>query len=402
MQRLIAVFTGGGTGGHIYPNLALIPEFEKEGFSPVYIGGEGDVQERRLAKERNIPYYAVPTIKFSRALSLAGLKNNLHIPFVLKNGIAKAKETLKKISPAFVFSKGGFVSLPVVIAASKLDIPVFAHESDATLGLANKIAKLYGATILKGNPTAEFEGEFVGIPLRHELFESDKQTAIEKLGLTEANKDGKKVLLVLGGSSGAKVFNDFIEHNIDALTHKFFVLHVRGKHKGADFRHSNYLEFEYADEIGDFYAASDIVLSRAGATAVAEISALKKRAIFVPLPKGTSRGDQIFNAELAREYGGNVVKQVEDEKTFFDNILFALDGIMKKPPMRPIFADTNGKIVRIVRDRLNGKVDYAKTKNDSKMARNSASDDGGGGMLRRAQSSDQKRLDVRPNDGNSK
>ena len=385
MQRPIAVFTGGGTGGHIYPNLALIPEFEKQGFSPVYIGGEGDVPERRLAKEKGIPYYAVPTVKFSRSLSLAGLKNNLRIPALLKDGIKEAKKTLAKISPAFVFSKGGFVSLPVVIAASKMNIPVFAHESDATLGLANKIARILGATILKGNPLAEFEGQEVGVPLRRELFEVDKQAAAEKLGIKSLNKNGKKVLLVLGGSSGASVFNDFVERNLDALTRKFFVLHLRGRMKGKSLMHPDYLAFDYADEIGDFYAVSDVILSRAGATAVFEISALKKRAVFVPLPKGASRGDQIFNGELAKKYGGAVTPQIEDEKTFFDNILFSLGEVLKKPPMRPISADTNGKILRLVCDTLSRKVDYAEKKNSCKMARGDTSANRGGGMLPRPQ-----------------
>lgn len=391
MQKLIAVFTGGGTGGHVYPNLALIPEFEKQGFSPVYIGGEGDTTERRLAGEKSIPYYAVPTVKFSRSLTLAGLKNNLRIPALLKDGIKAAKKTLAKISPTFVFSKGGFVSLPVVIAASKMNVPVFAHESDATLGLANRIAKLYGAIILKGNPLAEFDGEFVGIPLRRELFDVDKQSATQKLGLTALNKEGKKVLLVLGGSSGAKVFNDFVERNLDAITRKFFVLHVRGRTKGTPLSHPNYLTFEYAEEIGDYYAVSDVVLSRAGATAVFEISALKKRAVFVPLPKGASRGDQVFNGELARKYGGSVVSQIEDEKTFFDNILFALDGILKKPPMRPISADTNGKILRLVCDTIRGKVNCDEKENTCKMARGDNSSPRGGGMLHGTQCDAQKR-----------
>ena len=250
MQKQVVVFTGGGTGGHIYPNLALIPDFEKRGFSAVYIGADGDSQERRLAKSHEIPYYAVPTVKFSRAHNLSGLKNNLKIPSTLKAGIKEAKSILKKISPALVFSKGGFVSLPVVIAASKLNIPVFAHESDATLGLANRIAKFYGANILKGNPAAEFEGKFVGIPLRHELFSAEKQIALTKLGVEQANTGAKRILLIIGGSSGAQVFNDFVLDNLSALTKKFFVLHITGRGKCKPPKHADYLATDHNDGPG--------------------------------------------------------------------------------------------------------------------------------------------------------
>ncbi|MBR4800984.1 MAG: UDP-N-acetylglucosamine--N-acetylmuramyl-(pentapeptide) pyrophosphoryl-undecaprenol N-acetylglucosamine transferase [Clostridia bacterium] len=352
MTSKTAVFTGGGTGGHIYPNLALIPDFKERGFRPVYVGGQGKTQERELAKLNDIPFFQVPTVKFSRAKSFGAIKNNLTIPSTLKKGVREATAILENLSPAFVFSKGGFVSLPVVIAAKKLRIPVFAHESDRTLGLANKIAKLCGAKILKGNPTATFQGEDVGIPLRRELFQAEKASSIERLSLAEKNADGKNVLLVLGGSSGATIFNDFVETKLDELTRKYFVLHVVGRGKGKPEERAGYLPFEYADNIADFYAVSDVVLSRAGATATFELSALKKRAVFVPLPKGASRGDQIYNAELAQNYGATVVLQTENEKTFFDNLVPAVDVALANPPMRPISNDTNGKIVNFVCDSL--------------------------------------------------
>ncbi len=352
MQKQIAVFTGGGTGGHIYPNLALIPDFVEAGFAPVYIGGVGDTQEKRLAKENQIPYFAVNTVKFSRALSFDAIKNNLTIPTKLSKGIKEAKSILENLSPKFVFSKGGFVSLPVVIAAKRLNIPVFAHESDMSLGLANRIAKMYGATILKGNPLSTFDGLDAGIPLRKELFATNKKQAQTELGITDANTEKKKVLLVLGGSSGAQTFNGFVRYKMRELTSKYFVLHISGKGKNEKLHHENYMSFDYADNIGDFYGASDIVLSRAGATAVFEITALKKRAVFVPLPKGTSRGDQVFNAELAKQHGAIVTPQIEDEKTFFDNIMVSLDKAAKNPPTTPISSDTNGKIVKLVCDRL--------------------------------------------------
>lgn len=398
MQKRTAIFTGGGTGGHIYPNLALIPDFEKKGFLPLYVGGTGDTMERRLSNRHSIPYRAVPTIKFARGLTLDGLKNNLKIPVTLKRGVDEAKKIIKDSSPAFVFSKGGFVSLPMVIAAAKLGVPVFAHESDRTLGLANKIAKFYGATILKGNPMATFEGESVGIPLRKELFENDRASALQKLGLFAVKK---KILLVIGGSSGATALNRFVKANLKTLTDKFFVLHITGRGKTDKLRHDDYLSFEYADEISDFYFASDVVLSRAGATAVAEISSLKKRAVFVPLPKGASRGDQLFNAKLAEDYGAQTTLQSADEKTFFDNLLTSLDIAAKNPPMRPVSTDTNGKIVSLVCDSIGAQVNYAKTKNDGKMACRDSAVDGGGGLLRDFQHGAQKGL-ARSIDGSGK
>lgn len=348
MQKRIGIFTGGGTGGHIYPNVALIPDFKEAGFSPVYIGGAGNTQERLVAKQNNVPYFGISTVKFARGLTLASFKNNLHIPSSLQKGVREAKAILENLSPSFVFSKGGFVSLPVVIAAKKLHVPVFAHESDRTLGLANKIAKLCGATILKGNPTSTFDGEFVGIPLRKELFASNKAKAKETLAI---NTD-KQILLVLGGSSGAQIFNDFTREKLDELTQKYFVLHVTGKGKNPRQNHNDYLSIDYAENIADLYAACDVILSRAGATALFEISALNKRAVFVPLPKGASRGDQIFNGELAKEYGAIVVEQSNDEMTFFDKLVRAIDVCCQNPPMRTISRDTNGKIVKLVCDSL--------------------------------------------------
>lgn len=352
----VIVFTGGGTGGHIYPNLALIPEFEKRGFKAVYVGGDGGTMERKLAREFGVKYHGLPVIKLVRSISPSAISNNLKIPFTLRHAINEAKELLKKINPAAVFSKGGFVSLPVVIAASKLDIPTFAHESDLTAGLANRIAAKYGATMLKANPHAKFKGETVGMPLRDSLFSSKKSEARAKLNISTT----KKVLLILGGSSGAKFLNDEVAKNISELIKKYFVLHVCGRGAFASSESpsasqsilkknenelSSYMRFDYADNIADFYAASDIVVSRAGATAVYEISALKKRAVFVPLPKGVSRGDQIYNARLAEEYGAYTLCQNEQ---FSDNFLRIIEKAVQNPPMRALSCDANGKIADIV------------------------------------------------------
>lgn len=379
------VFTGGGTGGHIYPNLALIPEFQKRGFKVAYVGGNGKTMERELAKGAGVKYYGVPVIKLVRSLSPSAILNNLKIPVTLSRSVAEAKDILERLRPAAVFSKGGFVSLPIVMASKKLQIPVFAHESDLTLGLANKLAKHYGATLLKANPHAEFDAQTVGMPLREDLFGVKKTEAKQRLGISTS----KKILLFLGGSSGAKFLNEQVEKHLAELTQKYFVLHVSGRggisetnkqaNKGSSTANQsgntasmksetynngsvtlthnkasasiekNYLRFDYADNIADFYAVSDLIVSRAGATAVYEISALKKRAVFVPLPKGISRGDQIYNAELAEEFGAITLCQNE---TFSDSLLPTIEKALQNPPMRAISADSNGKIADLICDSI--------------------------------------------------
>ena len=349
-SRKIIVFTGGGTGGHVYPNIALVGEFEKRGFDAVYVGGKSDSLEAKLAKAYGIPYYSVPAIKLVRSLSPSAIKNNIKIPVQLQKSIAQAIKILQEVHPDCVFSKGGFVSLPVVCAAKKLGIPTFAHESDLTKGLANKIAAAKGAFLFKANPHSKFKGIFVGMPLRSDLFCKNKADAQKALGIH--NPEDKKVLLVLGGSLGAKAINDAVWNNLKELTKKFFVLHVSGKNKSQNASCKavkDYKCFEYADDIALFYASSDVVLSRAGATAVFEISALQKRALFIPLPKGVSRGDQIYNADLAKEYGASVLYQDAD---FEKNFLPAVKAAAKSSPMKIIANDANGKIADIVCDTL--------------------------------------------------
>ncbi len=342
-SRVVAL-TGGGTGGHIYPNLALLPELNRRGMDVAYIGGEGDTPEKRLASAEGLNYYGVPTVKLVRSMSPSAIKNNLKIPILLCRAVNKAEDVLKHISPDAVFSKGGFASVPTVLAAKRLGIPVVAHESDLTLGVANKIAAHAGATMLKANPHAKFDGTFVGMPLRNSLFGINRDDAKRRLGI----RTSLPTLLVLGGSSGAKFINDEVLKAIDLLTERYFVVHVLGK-SGQRVERSNYKCFDYADRIGDFYAAADVVLSRAGATAVFEISALKKRAVFVPLPKGISRGDQIFNAELAEEYGATTLCQ---DANFFVNLIPSIENALQNQPMCAIASNANGKIADAICDSI--------------------------------------------------
>ena len=334
------ILTGGGTGGHIYPNLALIPALKKEGFQIVYVGGEGDTLEKRLCDELGIEYHSLPAVKFVRGMSFKALSNNVKIPFVLIKSFSQGKKLLKALKPDVVFAKGGFVSLPLVLAHGKT--PLFCHESDLTLGLANKIGKAVGGKILTSNP--QTKGEFVGVPVRDDILGVDKEHARRKLNISKNNT----VLLVVGGSSGARTINNAISEKIKLLTKKYVVLHIYGK--SGDFvpsKTDRYIPMPYADNMGELYAVSDVVLSRAGATAVAELSALEKKALFIPLPKGTSRGDQLDNAILAKKYGGRVLYESEMKR-----LVHEIDKTLSLPPMRKMFSDTNGKIVKIICDSI--------------------------------------------------
>lgn len=336
MKKIL--LAGGGTGGHVYPNIALLPALERRGFDVIYGGAEGDSVEARVAALNGLDFFGVPCVKLVRSMSPAALRNNLTIPSVLSRGVDAARKVLREQAPDVVFSKGGFAALPFVLAAAKEGVPLLCHESDSTLGICNRIAKAKGATVLAAYPDAKF-GEFVGMPVREELFCKDRTAARRALGIAE----NAKVLLVVGGSSGASVFNDAITKLFLPLTELCTIVHIagRGKTEGLHPRSERYIPVEYSDDMGSLYAASDLVLSRAGATAVAEIAALKKRAIFVPLPKGISRGDQIPNAELARKYGATVL--VQDDK-FIHRLYPAVKKSMEGAPMRSISCDANGKI----------------------------------------------------------
>lgn len=351
----IVLLTGGGTGGHIYPNLALLPDLKTAGFTTVYMGA-GNSMEKRLAELNGIPFYTVDSVKLSREKSLKALKNNLTIVPKLFKSRAKAIAIMKNIKPDVVFSKGGFVSLPAVLAAKKLNIPCVCHESDYTLGLANKLAALTGAEVLKANPHSRFKSDFAGMPVRKELFEVSRAQARAALGLNAAPSSQPKTVLIVGGSSGAAALNLAAVENLEKLCEKYFVIHITGKNKGADLSDNfdesiidnirkNYMPLEYSDDIKTLFAAADLVVSRAGATAVFELASLKKRALFIPLPKGASRGDQLYNAELAKEFGASVLKQNKNLKY---DLFPAVENALKTPPMKPIISDANGKIVQIL------------------------------------------------------
>ena len=311
------VLTGGGTAGHVTPALALLPELKKRFDKIVYIGSKNGI-ERELAKKEGLTYFYLPTVKLERKFTL---KNAL-IPAKLLFAINESKRLLNSINPSVVFSKGGYVSLPTVIACKKLKIPVVSHESDMTVGLANKIGAKYSSLFLTSFDSTEVKGckkIFTGSPIRESLFLTpDKKTLLKKYGLCGR----RKILLVFGGSSGSKSINDITQKCLYKLINRYDVVHICGKGKGDYEREKGYLKMPFADDIGELFALSDLVVSRAGANSLFELTALKKPTLAIPLPKGNSRGDQIDNAKYfeKRKMIEDLLEENLNENTFLNAI----------------------------------------------------------------------------------
>ena len=286
------LFTGGGSAGHVVPNLALMHELRYT-HALVYMGTGGI--EERLVTEAGYPFLRVDCPKLVRSFT----PKNLTIPYRLHRAKKEALGLMRAEKPGLVFSKGGFVSYPAVWAAARLGIPVLTHESDLTPGLCTKlIAKKCRYVLTSFEETAKRfpNGKYVGSPVRKELFSGDKQRALHKLALPP----NKPVLLVFGGGSGSHVLNEALKNALDDLLPDFTVLHITGKN-AADGR-EGYFTKPFEADMASAYAAADVVLARAGSNTVFELLALKKRAVLVPLERG-SRGDQLENAAYFEEKG---------------------------------------------------------------------------------------------------
>lgn len=335
MKRI--VLTGGGTAGHVTPCIALLPGLKQEGFDIQYIGSYQGI-ERKLIEEFNIPYHGISSGKLRRYFD----PKNFSDPFKVMKGYLEAKRILKELKPDIVFSKGGFVTVPVVLAAKSFKIPVIVHESDMTPGLANKLALPSASKICVNFPeTLKFlpEGKAVltGTPIRKELFSGNKLRGLDFCGFTV----NKPVLLVIGGSTGSRVINETIRGMLPTLLRDFQVIHLCGK-GNLDERLNDtagYVQFEYIRaELSDLFAASDLVISRAGANAICELLALRKPNILIPLSAKASRGDQILNAEsferqgysyLLTEEELSVTKLLEALKTVMDHKQSYIDAMNK-------------------------------------------------------------------------
>lgn len=311
MGKYKIIMTGGGTAGHVNPNLALIPSLEKNGFEVKYIGSKDGI-EKEIVKDKNIPYYGISSGKLRRYFDI----KNFSDPIKVVKGVFEANKIMKKEKPDVVFSKGGFVTVPVVIAASIRKIPVIAHESDMTPGLANKLSSPFcdklcvtfreSLKYIKGN-----KGVLTGSPIREEILKGSRVKGLKFCGF---NGD-KEILFIMGGSLGSKIVNSVIRDNLDELLKDFDIIHICGK-DNLDKNLSNkkgYKQYEYVkEELPDLMMAADFIISRAGANSIFEFLVLNKPTLLIPLSRKASRGDQILNANSFKKEGYALVIEEEE------------------------------------------------------------------------------------------
>lgn len=311
MAKYKIIMTGGGTAGHVTPNLALIPKLKEENFEIKYIGSNDGI-EKEIITKNNIPFFGISCGKLRRYFDV----KNFTDPFKIIKGIAQALVILSKEKPDVIFSKGGFVAVPVVIAASIKNIPVVAHESDITPGLANKLSAPFcnklcvtfreSLNFVKGN-----KGVLTGSPIRKEILEGDKNRGRKICDFI----DQKEILFIMGGSLGSKIINDEIRKNLDMLLKEFNIIHICGK-GNIDEKYKNkegYKQFEYvSEELPDLMKAADYIISRAGANSIFEFLALKKPSLLIPLSKKASRGDQILNSKSFKKEGYSLMLEEEE------------------------------------------------------------------------------------------
>lgn len=311
MSKKKIMMTGGGTAGHVTPNIALMPKLKELGYEIQYIGTEAGI-ERKLIEEEGITYHVISSGKFRRYFDV----KNFTDPFKVVKGVFEAKKIIKNQKPDIVFSKGGFVSVPVVLGAFLNKVPIIIHESDMTPGLANKIAMPYATKICVTfkealNNVNKNKGVLVGSPIRAELFQGSKIKGREICGF---NND-KPVILVTGGSQGSKIINENVRQCLDELLKSFNVIHLCGA-SNLDKNLMNkkgYLQLEYAkEELSHLMAVADVIISRAGANTIFELLALRKPNILIPLSAKASRGDQILNANSFKKQGYSAVIEEEN------------------------------------------------------------------------------------------
>ncbi|NLY80723.1 MAG: undecaprenyldiphospho-muramoylpentapeptide beta-N-acetylglucosaminyltransferase [Lysinibacillus sp.] len=323
MSKKTIILTGGGTAGHVSLNQAIIPTLQSKGYNVHYIGSHDGIEKELITESfPEVPYHSISSGKLRRYFSL----KNFTDPFRVLAGITQALAIIKKVKPSIVFSKGGFVSVPVVIASKLLNIPVVIHESDVTPGLANKIALPFAShifTIFKEtlNYVPKNKATCTGSVVREHLFNGNKMR-----GLKICSFDGKKqVLLVMGGSLGSVVLNEAIRHNLQELLERFHVIHLCGKGNIDESLNDikGYKQFEYVTtELSDLIHAADFIVSRAGSNAIFEFLALKKPMLLIPLSAAKSRGDQILNAKLFKNQGFAEVLEEEQltKESFMDSL----------------------------------------------------------------------------------
>ncbi len=315
------VLTGGGSAGHVTPNVALIPALLKSGYTIHYIGTETGIEHQLISGITEVTYHSVKSGKLRRYLDV----KNLTDPFKVIAGTAQSVGLIRRLKPGVIFSKGGFVSVPVVIGGWLNRIPVLVHESDITPGLANKIATRFAKKVCTTFPEtvhhfSSGRAIHTGTPIREELFKGDADRGRKLCGFSAS----KPVILVMGGSLGAVAINQSVRALLGKLTRRFQVVHICGKGRiDSAFEHyPGYKQFEYVeDELTHIMAMTDLVISRAGANSIYEFLALKKPSLLIPLPLSASRGDQILNAQSFESQGYSKVLPQEEltpERLYMD------------------------------------------------------------------------------------
>ncbi len=349
MKKII--LTGGGTAGHVTPNIALMDRLREEGFEIHYIGSKTGI-EKELIEQLGVPYYGISSGKLRRYFDW----KNFTDPFRVIKGFFEAKKLMKTLKPDVVFSKGGFVTVPVVRAAKSKKVPAVIHESDMTPGLANRLS-MSAATKVCCNFVETLEhlkgkGVHTGTPIRKELFTGSRIAGLDFVGFT-ANKPA---LLVVGGSTGSVKVNEAVRAILPKLLEHFQVVHLCGKGKlDTSFEGiEGYVQMEYCDkEMKDLLAMADVVISRAGANAICELLALRKPNLLIPLSAAASRGDQILNAASFEKQGFSRV--LEEEAITEDTLYEAVNEVfenrakyveaMEKSPA----GDATEQIVQIIK-----------------------------------------------------
>lgn len=315
------IFTGGGSAGHVMVNLAIIPEFLEDGWTIDYIGSKNGIEKDLIEPLDGVTYHPISTGKLRRYFS----KENFKDPFKVLKGTWQAHRIIGKKNPAVIFSKGGFVSVPVLVAARMKGVPAVIHESDYTPGLANKIAIPFAKKVLATFPETlkylpEQKAEWIGAVVREELFTGKREKGYALTGFT--NK--KNVLLIMGGSVGSKKINEAVREGLDELLKQFQVIHICGKDNiDTSYDQKGYVQYEYVqEELKDLLAITDLVCSRAGSNAIFEFLALNKPMLLIPLSLQASRGDQIVNAKSFEKQG--YAKVLEEEALSTNSLVHSL------------------------------------------------------------------------------
>ncbi|MBI9098481.1 MAG: undecaprenyldiphospho-muramoylpentapeptide beta-N-acetylglucosaminyltransferase [Spirochaetaceae bacterium] len=362
-MRKKVLFTGGGTGGHVYPALAVIEKLKEQDFKIFWLGSSTGM-EKRIIDQTGISFYSIPSGKLRRYFSF----QNFTDIFKIIAGFFASLILLMKLRPDLVFSKGGFVTVPPVAAASILRIPVFTHDSDIVPGLATRINSVAADKVLLSSEVSKkyFSRRIgakvfvTGNPVRSDFFKGDAERG---KSLFNINRN-KPVLLVMGGSSGAEQINKLLLDNLDKLTEKYYVIHQTGEKNFREITKENYYGAAYFHkDVAHLLAASDLVVSRAGASALWEFAAAALPSLLIPLESG-SRGEQVKNAELFRDFGcSKILRKEISSETFMDSIENIMDNKdtlnnMKQAAQKISSNDSAAIISKMIIEVLNESCNY--------------------------------------------